>query len=428
MISYIYIHTISVCSLRAYITYIFSLKRSKMRVNGVVVAAAATLFRASSLVGANEGLDLSDMPRSICGWPSLHDTGKFPEWNTRLAQYLLNYALNNSLILPTGKFTSLTTKEIETFQEMNSLTVNGYLNIDTWPTLTAFATPLQFGSSETILVRALQDALISNGYEEGLQINGVYDDSTKSQLAAFQLHYGAEITTGDVVDAQTWHLLTTQCSNNTTRPGYYWFDAGWPQGSISTETFSCLKDRGFEYTTIECWREKDGGSFVTDCATNVVNAFSAGFETVDVYMYADRYQDPTMQANQMLANLTSNMVSFRGVMLDVEGDKWGEYNVEENQQFMLSWRKVFDDLNIPMVMYCGSMWTSYFGNDFNAFADMPLVYAHYDNVPSFYDYDYAPFGGWEHASGKQFFDGIDPEIVCGLPLDWDWSPSQFWKE
>jgi len=203
---------------------------------------------------------------------------------------------------------------------------------------------------------------------------------------------------------------------------------GWPQGNITIETFECLKDNNFEYTVIECWREKDGGSFWFECVDNVANARAAGFSNVDVYGYFERYRDATSQANELLNNLTLNNVQYNAIMLDVEGDKWSEYSHEENQEFMLSLRRVFDDAHIPMIMYASSVWTTYFGPDFTAFKDLPLIYAHYDNIPSFYDWDYAPYGGWEHASGKQFYDGIDPEIVCGLPLDWDWSPSPFWTQ
>ena len=166
---------------------------------------------------------------------------------------------------------------------------------------------------------------------------------------------------------------------------------------------------------------------MTDCVDNVANARAAGFSNVDVYMYFERYRDPTDQANEFLNNLTMYDVVYKAIMLDVEGDKWNEYSAEENQEFMLSLRAVFDSQQIPLIMYAGSAWESYFGSNFTAFKDVPLIYAHYDNIPSFYDYDYAPYGGWDKASGKQFYDGIDPEILCDLPLDWDWSPAPFWS-
>lgn len=73
-----------------------------------------TALYGSLVGGAEAGLDLSDMPRSICGWPSLHEGGKFPEWNTRMAQYLLGYALEES-IEADGEFTSETTDEISRY-------------------------------------------------------------------------------------------------------------------------------------------------------------------------------------------------------------------------------------------------------------------------------------------------------------------------
>jgi hypothetical protein len=409
----------------------------------VLATAAAVTSRSSP--------DLSDMPVSICGWPSLHTTGKFPEWNTRLAQYLLGFVLEEEIPVD-GVFTDTTTDEISRFQAQSGLEVNGYLNSDTWPSLVGEVSPLLFGATGRP-VEALQDTLSVNGYS--VEISGEYDAATQEALSRFQSDRGASVTTGQQADDQTWHLLTTQC--NSSLPGHYWFDAGmrwcmfavtvmficatlyyiffvvfcffigWPQGNISTATFECLKEHSFEYAVIECWREKDGGSFWTECVDNVANARAAGFSSVDVYMYFERYRDPAAQASELLNNLTLHAVQYRAVMLDVEGDKWTEFSPEDNQAFMLSLRHVFDAAGTPLVMYAGSMWDTYFGTNFTAFKDLPLVYAHYDNIPSFYDWDYAPYGGWERASGKQFFDGIDPEVVCGLPLDWDWSPSVFWK-
>lgn len=37
------------------------------------------------------------------------------------------------------------------------------------------------------------------------------------------------------------------------------------------------------------------------------------------------------------------------------------------------------------------------------------------------------YGGWAAAAGKQFWDGVDPEVLCGVPMDWDWSPAPFWR-
>ena len=307
------------------------------------------------------------------------------------------------------------------YQELAGLPVNGYLNIDTWPSLTDEVTPLLFGSSGRP-VMALQDSLGANGFE--IPITGTYDDETASALADFQVARGATVTTGQEVDDQSWHLLTTQC--NISMPGHFWFDAGWPQGNVSQATLECLLGSHFEYAIFECWRESDGGSFWTECVENIANAWAAGFKYVDVYMYPERSRDPAQQAIELLANLTMNGVKYRSIMLDLEGTKWDEYDQLDNQQFILSLRTVFNQASIPISVYCGSSWNSYFGEDFTAFQDVPLIYAHYDNVPSYYDYDYAPYGGWVSPAGKQFWDAQGEEVLCGLPLDWDYSPEPFW--
>ena len=78
-----------------------------------------------------------------------------------------------------------------------------------------------------------------------------------------------------------------------------------------------------------------------------------------------------------------------------------------------------------IVVYCGREWPDFFGNDFDTFSDLPLIYAHYDNVPSYYDFS-VKYGGWRTPSGKQFWDGVTGEQICGADLDWDWSAVPFW--
>ena len=372
------------------------------------------------MLGRAVSLDLSAMPRSICGWPSLHTTGVFPPYTVSLAQRLLGKVLGIKDIVVDGIFTDETTEEIVDFQKLVGLEPNGYLNADTWPSLLSLVTPLDLGYTG-IEVEGLQELLNVNG--QSIAVTGVYDEITAAAVLSFQQLVHTHNATS-VVDEETWHLLITQC--NTTVNNYYWFDAGWPQGNISKSTFQCLRQAGFEYTVIECFREKDNGTWWPECVDNVANARAAGFDVVDVYMYPERFADPTVQARTLLSQLKRNQVDFRAVMMDFEGTDWNNFTIESNQEFVLSLRSVFDNANIPITVYCGRQWNQYFGSNFTAFADVPLIYAHYDNIPSLYDYDFAPYGGWTHASGKQFFDGLSPEIVCNIPLDWDWSPTRFW--
>jgi hypothetical protein len=58
---------------------------------------------------------------------------------------------------------------------------------------------------------------------------------------------------------------------------------------------------------------------------------------------------------------------------------------------------------------------------------LPLIYAHYDDIPSYVDAHGTLFGGWAGPSGKQFWDGGAGETECGsMALDWDWSATPWW--
>jgi len=349
---------------------------------------------------------------------------------------LLAFALSDDDYVIDGVFSNQTTADIKAFESMKGLSVDGYLNINSWPSLIATVTPLRAdistsastesnsnsNSNSDLPVAALQDALGVSGFP--VAITGKFDPATVDALSKFQSSRQTKETSGTVVDEQTWHLLATQC--NATLPGYYWFDVGWPQGNISVSTYTCLKNAGFQYAVIEAWREQgDNGSFWAPAVDNIKNAWLAGYDRADAYMYPQRFSDPKIQAQQLLGNLSLYNVEFGAVMLDIEGTNWNNFTLNQNQEFILALRSVFDEAKVPIIIYCGPAWSTYFGTDFTAFSDVPLVYAHYDNVPSYYDWDFAPVGGWTHAAGKQFWDAVD-EVVCNLELDWDWSAEPFW--
>lgn len=335
-------------------------------------------------------------------------------------QRILSIALGRD-IPPTGVFSDSTTQDIIDFQALAGLPENGFMNCDSWPTLLDTVTPLSAGATG-VPVEALQDGLQWSGYE--VAMTGVFDEQTKVALARFQADRGATATGGDIVDAQTWHLITTQC--NSTLESHYWFDFGWPQGNGTQETLRCLLDAGFEFGVFECWREQGEGTFWPECVASIANAWAVGYAAVDVYMYPNRNYDPTSQAEQLMGNLTLNQVRFGAVMLDVEGDDWYGFSQEQNRQFMLDLKAAFASFEQPLRVYSGRAWDDYFGANFTDFSMYPLIYAHYDNVPSTYDWDFSPYGGWTKASGKQFWDGVSPEVSCGLSIDWDWSPVPFW--
>lgn len=346
-------------------------------------------------------------------------------------------------------FSAATASAIARFQAQagivnSSGVTEGFLNAGTWPALVAAATaPLENSKQLTF---AVQDALTVNGYATPL--TGALDGTTRKMLTRFENDRGSAMGPSAErdddgaaavlsVSNRTWHLLATGC-NSSTPPGRgaFWFDAGWPQGNMSTDTLSCLRGQGFTYATFECWVEqsadpsaqKHSGSFWEGCVGNIARAHVAGFVAVGAYMFPGRNGDPAAQAGWLLGNLSQHGVRFDAIMLDIEGDDWAQHSQSDNVAFLRAIKRVFDAAGAHYTVYSGREWPAYFGKDFTDFSEQPLIYAHYDLVPSFYDFP-ASYGGWTAPHGKQFWDGQGNEKMCGTgALDWDWSPAPFWRK
>ncbi|CUG93286.1 Hypothetical protein, putative [Bodo saltans] len=391
-----------------------------MRALSVLVVACFVLMLGTS--NAQSPLP----PSQQCGWPAVYAGGHFGPPTVRLAQYLLGGALHLANVNATGTLTNSTTLEIKQFQTSVGLQADGFLGPETWTALVAatilFATPRPSNDSVAAIL-GLQDSLTVNGFPTTM--TGVFDSATITSLALFQQdRKDATCTNGTFVTTTTWHLLATGCNAT----GIFWFDAGWPQGSLSLETLTCLREQGgFRFATYECWVEQGPqGSFWPECVQNIANTWAAGYEAVGVYMFAQRYYDPIPQALWLLGNLTMHNVSYQAIMLDIEGDKWGEYTQEQNREFITSLRAVLEAEGVNVTVYCGDEWPHFFGKNFTTFSDLPLMYAHYDNIPSFYDF-FPTYGGWDRPAGKQFWDGSQGESICNSgELDWDWSAKRFW--
>jgi hypothetical protein len=145
------------------------------------------------------------------------------------------------------------------------------------------------------------------------------------------------------------------------------------------------------------------------------------------YMWPERALPPLPQAMQLLQNLRDGNAEYSSVMLDIEGDNWGSHSAASNQEFVMTLVNAFADAKVPVAIYCGWQFESFFGANFTSLNHLPLIYAHYDNTPSYIDIADNLFGGWSLPSGKQFFDGANGEQVCGSGgLDWDWSQTPWW--
>lgn len=388
---------------------------------------------------------------ATCGWPSVHAGGLFGAPTVRLAQRLLSFALHEQPPgAADGVFTTHTTSAIAQFQAKAGIVnasgvTEGFLNAGTWPALVAAAATVPLANSKQLTL-AVQDALTFNGYTTPL--TGALDSATRTALTRFVTDRGSAVgpsaeRDGDTaavlfVSNRTWHLLATGCNSSAPpRRGAFWFDAGWPQGNMSTDTLSCLRSHGFAFATFECWVEqsvdsstqKHSGSFWEGCVGNIARAHAAGFVAVGAYMFPGRNGDPVAQASWLLGNLSQHRVHFDAIMLDIEGDDWAQHSQSENVAFLRAIKHVFDAAGARYTVYSGREWPTYFGEGFTDFSEQPLIYAHYDNVPSFYDFPAGGYGGWTSPHGKQFWDGQGNEKLCGTgALDWDWSPTPFWRE
>ena len=385
----------------------------------LLTLVAATAAAASAALAAPS--PLQPPLNTLCSWPYLEPnfvrSARAP---TRVAQRLLNAALNQSLT-PDGDFGAATAAAVSAFQSAHGLSPDGALGSATWPLLVAATTPIAAGAAGAA-VGAVQDGLGTAGY--AVPISGQYDAATAAALAAFQAARGASVTSGALVDAQTMHLLATGC-NATLETQAFWVDIGWPQGSLSVESLTCMRETGFRFLTQEVWLEES--SWFATGVSNIENAWAAGFEGVGAYVFPVRAHDPTQEAAQILGNLSAAKVRYSNIMIDIEGNDWSGYSQAANRDFISALRAGLEAGGAKIVVYCGEEWPQFFGANFTAFSDLPVVYAHYDNVPSYEDAVDHPYGGWSMPSGKQFWDGAQGETICGLhAIDWDWSAKPFW--
>jgi peptidoglycan hydrolase-like protein with peptidoglycan-binding domain len=396
------------------------------------------LFSLSLFWPTGGALGLDPQLAELCWWPVLSESDPASPSPTRLAQSLLNgyFRLESVSVSPLavdGIFGPKTAAAVELYRKHSGLAVNGFLDHASWPHLVAVTSPLAkkgsllaSGGGLTLnatedVVRGLQRVLVDDGFLHSSAITGSYGSQTASAVAAFKKSRG-QGGSGDSAGTETFHLLASGC-NASRDTQAFWFDAGWPQGVLSVDTLKCLHDAGFEFATFECWLEYTG--WYQNAVTNVANARKAGFRHVGVYMFPIRAHDPLTQVPAMLKELAKHNVEYDAVMLDIEGQDWGKYSQASNRDFMTKMKQAFAAAAVNVTIYCGREWPAYFGENFNIFAESPLVYAHYDNVPSFYDFD--SYGGWKEPSGKQFWDGQQGERLCGTgALDWDWSPRPFW--
>ena len=86
--------------------------------------------------------------------------------------------------------------------------------------------------------------------------------------------------------------------------------------------------------------------------------------------------------------------------VDVERYAWSS-NKDSNQAFLQSIISELKSKRVSTGIYTNYYnWEEIMGLNYDGAAHLPLWYAHYDNNPSFSDFD--TFGGWSSPSMKQY--------------------------
>ena len=148
-------------------------------------------------------LDVDYIPRGdLSLYPTLRNgsEGNF----VYLLQYILN--LNGANLIVDGDFGSRTQSAVRTFQQANSLSVDGFVGRNTWRTLLTLPPyPTLRRGNSGVYVNFAQQLLESNLFPVG-NIDGNFGVRTESAVRSFQSANG--LVEDGIVGRNTWATLT----------------------------------------------------------------------------------------------------------------------------------------------------------------------------------------------------------------------------
>jgi len=187
---------------------------------------------------------------------------------------------------------------------------------------------------------------------------------------------------------------------------------------VSVSSFGCLKSNGYSFAVMRCYQSI--GSVDPNCAATVKNAWDAGLDKVDVYLFpCYKCGNAAGQVDALVKYLTDNTVKHGMIWLDVEGPGvyWSD-STTANRAFFGDLVTAAKSHSVSLGIYTSeSQWDPIFGSDYDGGKAYPLWYAHYDNVQSFSDF--AAFGGWTKPDRKQYAGDV---TLCSAGIDKNWTP------
>ena len=187
--------------------------------------------------------------------------------------------------------------------------------------------------------------------------------------------------------------------------------------ALSTTSAQCLHNNGWSMVSMRAYRSS--GSVDTNTCTTLKNAKSAGIPQRDAYLF------PCPTCSKSAATQVSETIShlqgcgtgvWNGKLwLDIEGSNYWTGSTSSNRSW---YQSLVTACKSHAGVTCGVyssyyQWQSIFGSTTYCYGyDMPMWYAHYDNVANFSDYK--EYGCWAHPYAKQYAGNVS---LCSAYVD-----------
>jgi GH25 family lysozyme M1 (1,4-beta-N-acetylmuramidase) len=202
--------------------------------------------------------------------------------------------------------------------------------------------------------------------------------------------------------------------------------------AVSSSAINCLQSEAsgsVSYIIARGFRST--GEVDYQACDTIITAYDEGIKTRDTYMFPCPLCNSTA-ATQFFALLSYLFATCRPqwsgkIWIDIEGSEYWTTNIDRNKDW---YESLVDVCRVQAMLHpdisCGIysshyQWVDIFGSaDYTYGNDLPLWYAHYDNIPSFDDYGTDPFGGWTSPHAKQYNGGA---TVCDVVVDLNYAPT-----
>lgn len=180
---------------------------------------------------------------------------------------------------------------------------------------------------------------------------------------------------------------------------------------FAVSAWQCVRNYGYKFAIVRCFCSN--GNPDHNCAQSVANAWAAGFEHVDIYMFpCPQCGNARLQVQRLYEH--SRNIRFGQMWLDIEGSQYWLGNVASNRAFFNELAKASQDFfgsKLGGVYTNKVQWDAIMGSWTGA-SNMRLWWAYWDFSPSWSGW--APFGGWSSPAIKQY---AGDQSFCGMGVD-----------